>query len=86
MGAGLNTVNIRLAPEQAAYIINHAKDRVVIVDESLAEAFEQIVPQLDSVEQIVVVGDDTCGLPGAVLYEDFIAGDGGFEYPELDER
>jgi fatty-acyl-CoA synthase len=38
MGAVLNTVNIRLFPEQVSYIINHAKDRVMFVDDSLVEA------------------------------------------------
>ena len=83
MGAVLNTVNIRLAPEQIAYIVGHAKDRVLFVDESLAEA----LPDLPSVEHFVVIGSDTCGLPNAVLYEDLIADEkGGFDYPELDER
>src|SRR5947208_16707756 len=38
MGAVLNTVNIRLFPEQICYIVNHAADRVLFVDDSLAEA------------------------------------------------
>ena len=32
MGAVLHTLNIRLFPEQLAYVINHAEDRVIIVD------------------------------------------------------
>ena len=35
MGAVLHTLNIRLFPEQLAYIANHAEDKVVIVDDSL---------------------------------------------------
>ena len=35
MGAVLHTLNIRLFPEQVAYIANHAEDQVVIVDASL---------------------------------------------------
>ena len=38
MGAVLHTLNIRLFPEQLAFIINHAEDRVIIVDASLARA------------------------------------------------
>ncbi len=38
MGAVLHTLNIRLFPDQLAYIINHAEDRVIIVDASLAGA------------------------------------------------
>ena len=33
MGAVLHTLNIRLFPEQLAYVVNHAEDRVVIVDD-----------------------------------------------------
>ena len=33
MGAVLHTLNIRLFPEQLAYIVNHAEDQVVIVDD-----------------------------------------------------
>ena len=32
MGAVLHTLNIRLFPDQLSYIINHAEDRVIIVD------------------------------------------------------
>ena len=33
MGAVLHTLNIRLFPEQLTYVVNHAEDRVVIVDD-----------------------------------------------------
>ena len=32
MGAVLHTLNLRLFPEQLAYVINHAEDQVIIVD------------------------------------------------------
>ena len=86
MGAVLNTVNIRLSPEHVAYIVNHAKNRVLFVDESLLEALEPVVGQLETVERFVVAGTDTGGLPNAVLYDDLIADESGFDYPELDER
>ena len=35
MGAVLHTLNIRLFPDQLAYIVDHAEDQVVIVDGSL---------------------------------------------------
>ena len=40
MGAVLHTVNIRLFPEQITYIINHAADAVLFVDESLLSQLE----------------------------------------------
>ena len=36
MGAVLHTLNIRLFPEQLAFVINHAEDRVIVVDASIA--------------------------------------------------
>src|SRR5262249_51132649 len=88
MGAVLNTVNIRLFPEQIVYIINHAKDRVVIVDDCLVPVLEPLASQLETVEHFVVVGDDDAGsLPNVIRYEDLLAsGDDRFDYPELDER
>ena len=35
MGAVIHTLNLRLAPDQLAYIINHAEDAVICVDEVL---------------------------------------------------
>jgi fatty-acyl-CoA synthase len=56
MGAVIHPLNIRLAPEQVVYIANHAEDRVVIVDASLLPVFAQILPQLKTVEHIIVNG------------------------------
>src|ERR1700691_4960281 len=46
MGAVLHTLNIRLFPEQLAYIINHAEDRVIIVDASLAPLLARVRDQI----------------------------------------
>ena len=40
-GAVLHTLNLRLHPDELAYIANHAGDRVVIVDRSLVPLLEQ---------------------------------------------
>ena len=88
MGVVLNTVNIRLFPEQVVYIVNHAKNRVLFVDDSLVEVLEKVAPQFETVEHIVVVGDGDAGsLQNVIRYEDLLAeGDDSFDYPELDER
>jgi len=87
-GAVLHTLNLRLAPEQLAWIVNHAEDRVVIVDGSLVPLLAGIRDQLKTVEHVVVIGDDDATALGDVLrYEDLIAGeDAGFAWPDLDER
>src|SRR5690349_9257359 len=90
MGAVLNTVNIRLFPEQVVYIINHAKNKVLFVDDSLAEPLSKLAPQFESVEHFVVVGDDSDGVEfpkNTVSYDDLVAsGDDTFDYPDIDER
>src|SRR6266545_3002299 len=53
MGAVLHTLNIRLHPEQIAWIANHAEDRVVFVDASLLQVWEQVAPHLKTVETVV---------------------------------
>jgi fatty-acyl-CoA synthase len=88
MGAVLHTLNIRLFPEQLAYIIQHAEDQVIIVDASLAPLLAKVRDQIPSVKHIIVNGPETTGLLGETLdYEEFIlAQQPGFDWPDLDER
>jgi acyl-CoA synthetase (AMP-forming)/AMP-acid ligase II len=57
MGAVLHTLNIRLFPEQLAYVINHGEDKVVLVDDSLVPVLAKVVSELTSVECFVIVGE-----------------------------
>ncbi len=85
MGSVLHTLNIRLHPDQVAWITNHAQDRVVFVDATLVPVFAKIAPGLTTVERIVVMGDvDASALPGEVLsYEDLLASASpSFDWPE----
>ena len=88
MGAVLHTLNLRLAPEQLAWIINHAEDRVIIVDGTLVPMLAKIKDQLRTVEHFIVTGQDDASALGEVLrYDDLISGEKpGFEWPDLDER
>ena len=56
-GAVLHTVNIRLAPADLAYIINHAGDTVLFVDASLWPVLAPIRRELRTVRRIVVMPD-----------------------------
>jgi fatty-acyl-CoA synthase len=89
VGAVLHTLNIRLFEEQLTYIVNHAEDRVIFVDDSLVPVLEKLAPTFETVEHYVVMGDgDTGALPNALRYEDLMeqAGSGDFDYPDVDER
>jgi len=89
VGAVLHTLNIRLFEEQLTYIVNHAEDRVIFVDDSLVGVLEKLAPSFANVEHYVVMGDGDAGsLPNVLRYEELIeqAGTGGFDYPKLDER
>jgi len=89
VGAVLHTLNIRLFEEQLTYIVNHAGDKVIFVDDSLVPVLEKLAPSFNSVSRYVVMGDGDMGaLPNAVRYEDLLedAGAGPFDYPEVDER
>jgi fatty-acyl-CoA synthase len=89
VGAVLHTLNIRLFEEQLTYIVNHAADKVIFVDDSLVPVLEKLAPSFSSVSRYVVMGDGDMGaLPNAVRYEDLLedAGPGAFDYPDVDER
>jgi len=88
MGAVLHTLNIRLFPEQLAYVINHAEDKVVIVDGSLIPLLARVYDDLKSVETVIVVGDgDPSPLGETLSYDELLAAEEpGFEWPRLDER
>ncbi len=77
VGAVLHTLNLRLHPEELAYIVNHAQDRFLIVDDVLLDVFEQIRPRVQF-ERVFVVDHGSGKLPtGCESYEDFLAEAGG---------
>jgi acyl-CoA synthetase (AMP-forming)/AMP-acid ligase II len=89
IGAVLHTLNIRLFAEQVGYTVNHARDKVIFVDDSLVPLLEPLAPTLRSVRNFVVMGDADAGsLPNVVRYEQLLeeAGPGAYDYPEVDER
>ena len=71
MGAVLHTLNVRLHARDLAYIIEHAKDRVIILDRRLLPLFEQL-PIPACVRAVIVMGDGD--LPDrAIAYEELLA-------------
>jgi fatty-acyl-CoA synthase len=88
-GAVLHTLNLRLSPEDLAYIIEDADDRVLIVDDILLPIWEKVRPLLKKAPpRIIVVPYSGANLPAeAESFESFIAADASnYSYPELDEN
>jgi fatty-acyl-CoA synthase len=88
MGAVLHTLNIRLFPEQLSYVINHADDKVIIVDASIAPLLARVRDQIPNVQHIIVKGPgDASSLGEGLLdYDELLAAEQpGFEYPEVHE-
>jgi fatty-acyl-CoA synthase len=91
MGAVLQTVNVRLSPEQIAYTINHAKCSTLIVNDEFAELVEGLKPKLTNVQRMVVMSDQaaprTGDLPFAGEYEALLAAASpDYDFPDFDEN
>lgn len=56
-GAILHMINIRLSPEHIAYVINHAEDEIILVDDSLFPLLEKLAPHLKTVKHYIIMGD-----------------------------
>jgi fatty-acyl-CoA synthase len=81
VGAVLHTLNVRLFAEQLVYIVNHAEDRVIFVDDSLVPLLEKLAPKLPAVEHYILLGDPDPAqtgeplqttLPNVLRYEELI--------------
>ncbi|MBI3726130.1 long-chain fatty acid--CoA ligase [bacterium] len=75
MGAVLHTLNIRLFEADLAYIVEHAQDKVVIVDRSLWPQWERVAARVSCIRATIVVDDEPespC-LPGTLDYEELLS-------------
>jgi acyl-CoA synthetase (AMP-forming)/AMP-acid ligase II len=72
VGGVLHTLNLRLHPDELAYIVNHADDRAVLVDETLLPLWEQVRPQV-KVRTVIVVGATKPPADGDLDYESLLA-------------
>ncbi len=86
-GGVAHTLNLRLSPNQLAYVINHAQDRFLIVDDVLLPLYEKIKGQVKP-ERVLVV--PFAGKPVAADYENYEEflkqTSGNFSYPKLEEN
>lgn len=90
MGAVIHTLNFRLHPDQAVYIINHAEDKVIFVETPFIPMLESLEGQLKCVEKYIIL----CGesempntvLKNAISYEEYIKdGDENYQWPTLED-
>jgi fatty-acyl-CoA synthase len=96
MGAVLHTLNIRLPGAQVAQIVNHAGDRIIIVDDTLVPLLARIAGELTTVEAFIVNGTAPSGdtsasalgdrVPVLRYHELLQAEQPDYAWPELDER
>jgi fatty-acyl-CoA synthase len=84
-GAVLHTLNLRLHPEEIAYIAGDARDRVLIVDDCLLPLYDKIAAAGARFERVIVVGELPAGRDGVVGYERFLAGAPDVALPPLAE-
>ncbi len=91
-GSLFHTVNVRMAPDQVAFCINHAEDVVLFVNEDFLPLIESIQDQLKTVRAYVLMSDKkdykpSTTLPNVYLYEDLLALQStDYEFPEISEN
>jgi fatty-acyl-CoA synthase len=91
IGAIYHTVNPRLFEDQIVFIINHAADRILLLDLTFVPLIEKLASRLPTIERFVILTDAAhmpqTSLKNAVAYEDYInEADGDFRWASFDEN
>jgi len=87
-----HTINPRLFPEQIAWIVNDAQDKVLCFDLTFLPLVEKLAPMLPTVKHFVLMTDRAhmpaqTAVPNLLCYEDLVdAEDGQYAWPEFDEN
>src|SRR5688572_8153356 len=89
VGGIYHTVNPRLFPDQIAWIINDAEDRLLFIDLTFIPILEKIRDRLSTLERVIVL-TDAAHMPEtsfkAEPYEEWLAADDDFAWAKLDEN
>ena len=94
-GAICHTINPRLAPDDLAYVVGHAADRIIFADPVFAPQLAAVAPHIAATVRAVVIMGGPSEMPALALppgmdllcYEDLIAAaDETYIWPEFDER
>jgi fatty-acyl-CoA synthase len=91
MGAVLHTLNVRLSPEQFLYTIEHAEDKVILVNKDFLPLLEAIKGRISTVEKYVLIADGSerppTSIPIAAEYEELLeTSSPGYTFPDFDEN
>ena len=92
MGAVLHTVNVRLAPAQIAYTIDHAEDDVILVHTDFLPLLAEVMPHVTRQVRLILLRDDPAVEPDTafsfITSYDAIMGeaDEGFDFPDFEEN
>jgi fatty-acyl-CoA synthase len=91
IGALYHTINPRLFPEQIIWIMNHAEDRVAMIDLTFVPLLEKLADKLPKIERYIILTDaahmPATTLKNAVAYESWIAEvDADFAWRTFDEN
>ncbi len=85
-GGVLHTLNLRLHPDDIAYIVNHAEDRFLIVDDVLLPLYEKFKDKVRFEKIIVVPLSAGANAVGCEDYEKLVAGAAPLAAPVMDEN
>ena len=86
LGAVVHTLNLRLSGEDLAYIVGHARDTVLLVDEGLLPVFEKFSERV-SLEHVIVLSPVAKERSGMLDYETLLStADPDAEFPEPREN
>jgi fatty-acyl-CoA synthase len=85
-GLVLHTINPRLSADDITYIINHAEDRVLLIDETMVKLLDGFRDQVN-LDHVFVLSADGSAPEGLESYEELLsdADEDRFEYPDFDE-
>ncbi len=89
LGAVLQTVNVRLSPDQILYTLNHAQASVLLVNREFLPVLAQIRGELATVKRFVLLDDEGGDLPEGFAgeYEALLAGcPDHYDFPDFDEN
>jgi fatty-acyl-CoA synthase len=91
MGAVLQTVNVRLSPEQIAYTIDHAGASTLLVNDEFVGLLEGLKAQLPKVKRLILMSDRSAPQTGSLSfigeYESLLAAASpDYDFPDFDEN